>query len=66
MSTKAACMPGSTRLTRALHDVADDALVLLAFYMELGEDRAFEQRHPGLPGVDVDYDFVLHVSPTLE
>ena len=45
-----------------LHDVADDALVALAFDVELGELSVLEQRNPGLPELRIDDDFVLHRS----
>jgi len=46
----------------SLHDVADDALVAFPFDVELGELSPLEQRNPGLPGLRVDDDLVLHRS----
>ena len=50
MSTKDDCIPGRTRVTLPLIDVADDAAVGFPLDEELGDDAVVQERHLGLLG----------------
>ena len=60
ISTKAACIPGSTRHHPALVDIAHQAAALGALDDDLVHHAVFDHGDPGLRRGDIDQDFFAH------